>query len=99
MPPPIVRGLPAFLWPCTIVGQQNAPQYGIKAPQYGIKYVSALYLCRVAQMSNGRQRRCPVPLPSTAAGEWLRAPDGAGRAKLYITKSFGHANYYLGLGH
>jgi hypothetical protein len=92
MPSPIVRGLPAFPWPCTIVGQRNARQYGIK-------YVSALYLCRVAQMSNGRQRRCPVPLRSTAAGEWLRAPDGAGTAKLYITMSFGHANYYLGPGH
>jgi hypothetical protein len=89
--PAIVRELPAFLWPYTIVGQRNAPQYGIK-------YVSALYLYRVGQMSNGRQRRCPVLLRSTAAGEWLRAPDGAGTAKLYITMSFGHANYYLGPG-
>ncbi len=86
---PIVLRRSLYLWPCTIVVRRNARQYGIK-------YVSALYPCRVAQMSNGRQRRCrccsPGPLPSTAAGQWRRAPGGAETAKLYITKSFGCAN-------
>ena len=93
IPSPIVRGRSLYLWPCTIVVQQNARQYGIK-------YVSALYPCHLAQVSNGRQRHCrcrhrcccPGPLPSTAAGQWRRGSGGAETAKLYITKSFGCAN-------
>ena len=46
-------------------------------------------------MSNGLPRRSPCrpgPLPSTAAGQWRGAPDGAETAKLHITKSFSCVN-------